>query len=322
MNLRLRTLLLLPLLTLALFPASAQTFIDPSRAAANLNDPAPPNLSIDEARKAASAGLEEENAFAPGTPGDSDIGQQVILKRNDDIQPFRVWLSASALWTDNAANTSRGDVDDWFLYSSVGAGWQQHLGNRFYADASAAQTWVRYDQFDSLDYELGEANAGLLIVMPELAHSILHVHYQYQRITQDIGDSAIYEAHNLRAGIQKTILINRLNSTSLGFQTILGFDTDPDLLQRHEYALNLGHNFKITRELILNFAYRLTWFDYFNLQGREDWYQNFGINLTWSPLKVLDLSASYNFALNRSNYDFFDYDTQLAGPSLLLKFKF
>jgi len=301
---------------------SAQTQVDPSRAAASI----PPTLGSDALTRAqaeaTAAGLEEENAFAPETPGDPDLGQQLILKRNEKARPFSIWADSAGFWTDNAANVNSGELDDYFYVGGLNAAWQQRIKGRFYADAYAGQHWYRYDDLSELDYEVGDAAVGLLVLLPELANSIFHVHYYYQRITQDIGDDAIYQTHNLRTGLQKTILIDRLNSFNLGLLASFAMDTDPDILQRHEYAGTLGYNFKITRSLILSLSYRLTYYDYFNFEDRADWFHNAGATLAWRPNEFLELAAGYNYSFNDSNLEAFDYETQLAGPSLALKFKF
>lgn len=300
----------------------AQTIIDPARAATAARNDEVSRTLLREQEKASSAGLDMENAFAPESPGDSDIGHQLILKRNEKTYPFSVWLDSSEFWTDNAANLNKGGTEDWFYVGGLNVGWQQRLGGRYYGDVYLGQHWFRYNEFSELDYESGEASVGLLALMPELANSIFHAHYYYQRITQGLGESAIYETHNIRVGAQKTFLINRLNSANLSLMSSFALATDPDELRRHEHSLLAGYNFKITRKLTFSCSYRLAYYDYFNLEGRGDWYHNFGTALTWRPCENFELSAGYNYTLNDSNYEIFSYESQLAGPSLAVKFKF
>ncbi len=192
----------------------------------------------------------------------------------------------------------------------------------FTGDAYVSQHFYRYDDLDVLDYESGQAGLGCLILMPELANSIWHLHYTYQRITQGLDEPAAYQTHNLRGGVQKTFLIDRLNSFNTSLLASIALDAEPDILQRHQYSFQAGYKFKIMRDLILSLGYRFEYFDYFNLAGREDFYHSVSGNLSWRPRKFLELSANYNFAVNDSNLDFFDYEAQLAGPSLRVSFKF
>ena len=303
-------------------PTHGQTIIDPARAAAATQTDAATQGLLRDQQSASAGGLDMEAAFAPMSPGDEDIGQQLILKRNEKSYPFAAWLDSSLFWTDNAANVNQGNIEDWFYVGGVNLAWQQRLGGRFYGDVYAGQHWFRYDELSELDYESGEASLGTLVVLPELANAIFHLHYYYQRITQDIGDDPIYETHNLRAGIQKTFLIDRLSSINVNLQSSFALETDPDILRRHEHSLLLGYNFKIKRDLIFTFSYRLAYYDYFNLEDRHDWYHNFGAALTWRPKEYLEFSAGYNFTLNESNYDVFSYESHLAGPTVAAKVKF
>jgi hypothetical protein len=303
-------------------PLPAQTILDPSRAAQATQPTLSSDAMLRDQEAATSAGLEQENSFAPETPGDPDIGQQLILKRQEKKKAFSVWADSSGFWTDNAANVSAGETDDYFYVGGINLAWQQRIHGRFYGDVYAGQHFYRYDELSDLDYELGDVAAGFLVLLPELGHSIFHLHYYYQRITQDIDDDAIYESHNIRAGLQKTFLIDRLNSVNIGAMANLALDTEPSELQRHEYSASIGYNFKITRSLTISLSYRAAYFDYFNLDGRQDWYHNAGANLTWRPWEPLEISAGYNYSLNESNRDVFDYEAQLAGPSIALKFRF
>ncbi|OAI56213.1 hypothetical protein AYO49_01000 [Verrucomicrobiaceae bacterium SCGC AG-212-N21] len=299
-----------------------QTRLDPARAATATQPDAAAQSIIRAQEEASSGGLDMENVFAPVSPGDEDIGQQLILKRNEKNQPFSVWLDSSIYWTDNAANVHEGEIDDWFYVGGVNVAWQQRLHSRFYADVYAGQHWYRYDELSELDYESGEASAGLLVVLPELGNSIFHAHYYYQRITQDIGDDPIYETHNIRVGLQKTFLINRLNSINASYMSSFALETDPEVLQRHEHSLLLGYNFKIKRDWILNLSYRLAYYDYFNLENRHDWYHNLGAALLWRPSEHFEASLGYYFTLNESNFDIFSYESHLAGPALAVRYKF
>lgn len=300
----------------------AQTQLDPARAAAATRPDVTAELLSRAQQQASSAGLDMENVFAPASPGDEDIGQQLILKRNEKSFPFAAWLDSSVYWTDNAANVHEGKTDDWFYVGGVNLAWQQRLKGRFYGDVYAGQHWYRYDQVSDLDYESGEASVGALMVLPELGNSIFHVHYYYQRITQGIGDDAIYQTHNIRVGLQKTFLINRVNSLNASLMSSFALDTDPEVLQRHEHSLQLGYNYKVMHDWTFSLSYRLAFYDYFNLEGRQDWYHNFGAALTWRPCENFEATLGYYYTLNQSNYEVFSYESQLAGPAVAVKYKF
>lgn len=316
-----RAAAVLALLFLATAKMQGQTNIDPARAAAATQRDVIAESAL-RAQQAAAPGLGQDVNFMTDSSGESDIGQQMILKREEENDPFMVWLDSSGFWTDNAANVNEGNIEDFFLVAGVNIAWQQALGGRFYADAYVAQHWYRYDELRALDYESGEASAGILIALPELANSILHVHYYYQRVTQDISEDAIYETHNVRVGLNKKFVINRLSGISVALLSSFALSADPEELQRHEHSFSAGYNLKLSSTWAAALFYRLAYYDYINLDGRYDWYHNFGLALTWRPCENFEVSLGYNFTLNESNYDVFSYQAHLAGPSVVASYKF
>lgn len=297
--------------------ASGQTLIDPARAAAATGG----GLTRREAPLAPGT-LEDDAMFVPSTPGDQDIGQQVLLQRDERSKAFSVWLDSSEFWTDNAANVSDGAQEDWFYTGGVTFAYQPRLTQRLYLDTYAGQHWYRYSDLDVLDYEVGEGGAGVIIPMPELWDSLWHVRYYYERITQDIGDSPIYQTHSLHFGGQKSIHFDRRNRLDLALLGSVAMDTEPDILSRHEYALATAWTYKVTQEIGFSLSYRLAYYDYFNLDSRHDWYHNFAVALTYRPTPWCELAASYNYTLNESNLDAFNYEAQLAGPSISVTVRF
>lgn len=310
---RLNTLLLLLPLIFA-GSVTGQTVLDPARAA-----DATRQVGI---KTSASEPDGDSSTTAPNSPGDRDIGEQVILSKKEKTFSFTAWLDSSVYWTDNAFNVGNVKSEDWFYVGGVNLAWQKPLGGRFYADAYAGQHWYRYDTNSRLDYDMGDARFGLLAVLPELRNAVLSLHYGYQRITNGIDNEELYEAHQVRLGLQKTFLIDPRNSFSTALLTAFATGTSPDLLQRHEYALQLAHNFKLLPKLHLSTAYRLAYFEYFNHQGRQDWYQNMGASLNYVPSDNFEISLGYYFAVNSSNNSFFDYQTQLGGLSIAGKIRF
>jgi len=299
----------------------SQALVDPSRTTNTVQSVSGNQSILQSGNKIAPDLLQEENAFAPSSPGDSDLGQQLILKRNEKVQPFRFSIDSSEFWTDNAANARAGKKEDWFYSGGVSFSYQPRIGKRFFFDSSLGEHWYRYSKLSELDFESGEASAGLIVIMPELANSILYANYYYNRITQGLGDSPIYTTQSIRVGAQKVFLIDRLQSANVGIQSSFSLETDPVALRRHEYSFNTGYNYKIMRDLIFSITYRASYYDYFKAD-RQDWYHSFGAALSYQPREWFEIAASYNYTLNRSNRSEFDYDSQLAGPSITAKIRF
>jgi hypothetical protein len=305
-------------LALTLAPGSAQT-VDPTRLGEGIRPLSVPRL--DDEESADSYGLEDENAFAPESPGDDDIGQQMILKDSERER----WLSAQvdtfAFWTDNPANLSEGEEDDVFWGSQISIGAQPRLGERLHLDAFISQQIYRYDENDLLDYEYLQAGLGLIYMEPRLWNSMLFAQFQYGRTTNDEFGQDILNSYSFIAGIQKTVFFDRRNSLYMNLMGDWDLDADVDELKHSEYIADLSYRFKIMRDLVLSASYRFTWFDYQDVD-RSDALNTMGVYLTWMPKKWLNLYAGSSFNLNESDVDAFDYQTTNLGGGLGIHFRF
>jgi hypothetical protein len=307
------------LATLLIVKAGQAQQIDPTRLNEGIIRPSSPTLA--DQQNMTALGLEDQNTFAPASPGDDDLGQQLILKET----PKERWLRAQAdffgFWTDNAANASEGEEEDYFWGGRVSLGAQPRITNLLYADADVTQNVYRYDEYDGLDFESLEASVGLLYVIPKLMNSIVFVQGHFNRITNDDFSNDLVNSWSIRAGIQKTFLFDRRNSLHVNLMGDWDIDTDFDQLFRHEYIGDLGYRFKIMRDLVFGVSYRFTYFDYQDVD-RSDVLNLVGASLTWSPWKWMDVYASGNWSINDSDADVFDYETANVGGGVGVRVRF
>ena len=302
------------------FPLLAQQ-PDPSRLGYAARPLSVPSLLDGHGPSPSTLSLEDENPFALESPGDDDIGQQLILKES----PKDRWLSAQAdaflYWTDNPANLSEGGEDDVFWGGRVSLTAQPRLARNLYGDILVSQQIYRYDRFDVLDYEFFEASAGVIYVEPRLMDSILYIQGYFNRMTTDDFSEDIVNSFSVRAGIQKTILFDRKNSLHVNLMGDWDVDTDEEALDRFEYVADLGYTFKIMRNLVLGASYRFTWFDYREVD-RADGLSLLGLSLTWSPRKWIDVYAAASYSFNESDVDVFDYEAATAGGGAGVRIRF
>lgn len=312
----------LPVVICALFgaiaPGSAQT-VDPTRLGEGIRPLSVPHLADEES--ADSQGLEDENDFAPESPGDDDIGQQLILKDSERVRWLTAQVDTFAFWSDNPANLSKGGEDDVFWGSQISLGAQPRLGDRLYLDAFISQQIYRYDKNDLLDYEYLQASLGLIYMEPRLWNSMLFASFQYARTSNDDFGNDILNSYSFIAGIQKTVLFDRRNSLYMNLMGDWDLDADVDQLAHSEYIADLSYRFKIMRDLVLSASYRFTWFDYQDVD-RSDALNTTGLYLTWMPKKWLNLYVGSSFNLNESDVDTFDYETTNLGGGLGIHFRF
>lgn len=266
-------------------------------------------------------GVADENDFAPESPGDDDIGQQLILKEAEKER----WLNAQAdtftFWADNPANLSKGGDEDVFWGGQVSLGAQPRIAERLYLDAFVSQQFYRYSENSLLDYEYLQASLGLIYLEPRLADSILFVQGQFGRTTGDNFDQGSLNSFSMLGGIQKTILFDRRNSLYVNLMGDWDVASDSDNLEHAEYIADLTYRFKIMRDLVLAASYRFTWFDYYN-EHRSDGLNILGLYLTYSPYKWMNIYAGGTFNINDSNIDAFDYNSTNLGGGLGVQIRF
>jgi hypothetical protein len=305
--------LLLPL------PLVAQTVArDASRRTESIGiDPRMTTLRTDVSLD--SRGGTEFESFAPPSPGDYDIGEQLILRQKDKIDTFHGSVDSFLFWTDNAAQASAGEVSDWFWGWRAAADWQPMLSGKLAMPVGISQSMFRYDRYGVLDYEEFEANIGLTYIEPRLASTMFFVQYEFERLTHEFDE--MMNSHSLRAGAQKIFLINRRSSIQAVVYGDWDIENDVDALKRNEYIANLIWRFKLTRKLELSVGYRYTYFDYSEF-SRSDHLHLVDLGLVYTPRKWLQIYASASHNFNNSNYDVYDYDSSVLGFGVGLRIRF
>jgi hypothetical protein len=101
---------------LAVWPATvlAQSNLPQVEAARRLDQA--PALRVEAATRPA-----EEYETVPASPGDDDLGVQLILKKREQYRPFQVFGDVAGSYTSNAFLTENGARGDYFFVGQVGA---------------------------------------------------------------------------------------------------------------------------------------------------------------------------------------------------------
>jgi Putative beta-barrel porin 2 len=302
-----------------MLPLGAAQPTDPTRVGEGIRPLSVPQLFDNSGPS--DLGVVDENDFAPDSPGDDDIGQQLILK---DAEKER-WLNAQAdtfsFWADNPANLSDGGDEDVFWGSQVSLGAQPRLAERLYLDAFISQQLYRYSENSFLDYEYLQASLGLIYLEPRLSDSIIFLQGQFGRTTSDNFGEGVLNTFSILGGIQKTLVFDRRNSLYMNLMGDWDVASDVDNLEHAEYIADLTYRFKIMRDLVLSASYRFTWFDYYNVD-RADALNIMGLYLTYSPYKWMNIYAGATFNINNSNIDTFDYNATNLGGGVGIQIRF
>ncbi|HEX8280894.1 MAG TPA: hypothetical protein VF551_05930 [Chthoniobacterales bacterium] len=266
----------------------------------------------------ATAATDEDQA--PASPNDPDLGEQAILKRADQYQPFTVATSAPISYTSNVALVRSGEEDDILFTPSVSVAYAPRITKTLYGTFSVGQQVFYYDRFDELDFGSFDVRAGLAYTLPQLRNLVLRADYAYNRLTDDDYDE-FYSSHSLNFGGEIPFRIGRAQQISAGADFSFNLDSDPDGPGRHDYSGFVSYSVSLTRAFSMSAVARLAVRDYVE-SDRLDVSGIFALSANYRFTRWLSASAISTFATSNSNRDVFDYDVANVGAALALNFRF
>lgn len=244
--------------------------------------------------------LNQQKRFAPESPGDSDLGDQLILKRYGKRDPFRVDLSSLLYWSDNMANASNNEDDGFIWQSRLLASWKPRIGGGYFSDITASQSIYRYDNASFLDFERTDFRIGLVKIAPDFFDILFFARYEYARITSGSLSDDIYDDHRVRIGAHKVFLSNATHTAYLAIDYSHDLSASLSFLERNEYNTHLGYTYQVTDRLRAILYYNLSIYDY-DLAGREDYNHILGAELYWQLSHSTRLHTSFTYVKNNSN---------------------
>ncbi len=257
---------------------------------------------------------------APDSPGDNDLGEQVILKRQEKPNPFTVFGEVSGFDTTNAALTKHNEKNDGFLFSQVGFSYQPRINRDLSADFTIRQAVFRYATFSQLDFESLNIGTGLTYVDESLWNVAFSARYNFNLLTDAVSYKDFFEDHTLTLGALKTFSLSKAHFLYAGFSGVLGWSI-PSASERDEVGPYFGYHSALTRNLTLDLFYRIAWFHY-NFGNREDLNQTLAAALQYNFTPWLSINASLSSGFNNSNHSQLDYTTLNSGGGLSVSYKF
>jgi hypothetical protein len=256
---------------------------------------------------------------AVATPGDSDLGVQLIMKERERAHLLRLFATAQAYYTDNVRLTNFNPQSDAYFFSEVGARYEGKLTSDLSLEATVRQAFFRYDDFSNLDFDSLNAGAGLSYKLPDHPDLMFFSRYNLERLTTDNLDDQFFLNHTLSLGLQKSWAAQGSGLYYLGYASSFGF-AHPSPAERDEHGIYGGAHWQLTECLTADLYSKLAYFDYDS--GQHDWNYMIVPSLTYRFNEWCEVNASLSFVLNRSNRDLFDYDAFSGGGGLGLKVQF
>ena len=278
------------------------------------------NARVEQAQRFQSGGTTDSVAgqdgglipagIAPSSPGDPDIGQQVLLKRKEKATPFSAFATLSGFYTNNAALTNAVRVDDFFFVGEVGVSYQPRITRDLVAEITVRQADFRYAQYDVLDFESFNVGAGLTYTPRFLGGVGLSARYNFNRLTDGKEHDEFFKNQTLTLAAQRTFELSKAQYVFVGCSAVLGW-SDPVAPQRDEYGVSLGHHLNWSRALSSDVFYRAAYFDY--TRGRHDWNQTVAVSVKWDVTRWFNVTGTVSGGFNNSNEHVLNYQVFNGG---------
>ena len=250
-----------------------------------------------------------------------EYGEQVILSRKSNWQPWVFGTRLGASYTDNVALVPDGLLDDWYFEGALYGKYTPKIAGNLFGDTSVEQSFYRYDEFSVLDFDLFQSDVGLIYAAQDFYDIMFFAHYGYYRIMDSGFGDAIFQNHSGVIGAQKVFRLSRGHQAYVGVGADLSMDATPEIARRHEYYWNLGYNIKWTDRIETGIGYRGAFYDYTDF-SREDWNNAFALSASFGITDWATLVSTLSFTTNDSNFDVFDYNNWIVGGYLGLQAKF
>jgi hypothetical protein len=255
------------------------------------------------------------------SPNDPDLGEQQILKRTEGYQPFVASVSVPFYWTSNVALTNSGEQSD-FLVSPVAAiAYQPRINKNLSAYVSVREQMFYYDRLTSFDFGSFDAEVGLSYTIPQLQNLVLHVGYDYNRLTEKNSFDAFFQNHILVVSAEMPFRINRAQQVSIGVDSNISMAATPEPPRRQDFDGYIGYSVQLTRALVLGVSGRITVHDYVD-SDRVDVTELVAVNASYAIAKYISASALASFAANQSNHSVFNYEVANAGGAVAISIRF
>jgi hypothetical protein len=259
---------------------------------------------------------------AAASPNDADLGEQQILKRVEEYQPFTASVAAPFYYTSNVALTHRGVHGDFLVAPVAGVFYEPRITRTLYAFIDVRQQFFYYNHYNSFDFGSFDAEAGLIYSLPEFHNLILRGEYDFNRLTfSDRILDEFYSNHSLIGSAELPFRIGRAQQLSLGADVNISVAADHESPRRNDYGVFLGYSVFLTRALSLDTAGRVVVREYYH-GDRTDVSEILAVSANYRLTNWWTASVITSFAASQSNHSVFSYNVANVGGAIALSAKF
>ena len=263
---------------------------------------------------------EEQELFTPASPGDDDIGVQLLLKEQNDIKYWTFYAESAGFYTNNIALTNNPEVDGAMFSNQVGLVYSRPISGDFVVLGALRQQFIRYDRLTAFDFDSLMVDVGATYIARNFYDINAYVRYRYNHLMEPTLGDGFFDNNTITFGLQRYFLYSRAIWFYVGAEGVIGY-SDPAANQRDEGAVYAAANVDLTRWLTLQTYYRAAYHEY-NFINRQDFNQNVSILFSFKLTSWAFLNAQMLWGLNRSSRSVFDYDVFNLGGGLQVQLRF
>jgi len=249
-----------------------------------------------------------EGGHAVATPNDSDLGEQQILKRVEEYDPFSFSFGVPFYWTSNVALTRNHELGDFVVAPAAAVFYEPRISQTLYGFAGVRQQFFYYNEFDGFDFGSFDFEIGFHYLLPQFHNLMLRFEYDYNRLTEKDSFEDFYSDHLFIANAEIPFRIGRAQQLSVGFNENISFAAEPDLPRRNDYELYVGYTANLTRALSVNAVGRFVVRDYYHQHSRVDVSEILALGAYYQFTRFLSAGTVATLAASQSNHSVLDYN--------------
>jgi hypothetical protein len=214
-----------------------------------------------------------------------------------------------------------GEQSDVLFAPAAGVTYSPRFTQTLYGSLSVSRQEFYYDKFSALNFGSFDFRAGLSMILPKAHNLMLHVEYDYNRLTFTNSFNDFFNNHSLFFSAELPFRFGRAQQLSLGADTNVSLGASPSAPQRDEFDFYVGYAVSLTRALSLGAVGRIFVRDYRSID-RTDVSEVFALTANYRITKYFSAGAASTLAWSQSSKSVFDYDVANIGGALSLTFKF
>ena len=259
--------------------------------------------------------------YAASSPNDADLGEQAILKRVEEYEPFTLEVGTPIYYTSNVALVNRGLVSDVIIAPVVALTYAPQFQRTLYGEFIIRQQFFYYGKNSGLNFASFDVVAGLAYYVPKLNNLVLRADLNYNRLTGTDNFESFFSNYALWLSAEMPFRIGRAQQVSVGTNANISLYATPQEPRRNDFGVFVGYTANLSRSFSLSAAGNVVVRPY-DSGGRTDVSEILALSANYRIKEWLTLSAVSSFVANQSNQSVFDYKVFNIGGGISLSWRF